>query len=343
MRLCPALLAAAVLCRAQYSGAVKFMTYNINAEAHGSGSYSDIAEVIKAIAPDINGLQKLDSCNTRNPAYVLQYLGEQEGMSYTFAAAQTGYGGGTGSYGIGFLSRHPPLSVRRLRIPKGSASEDRAALELGISLDGQPVRVVVTHLDFGTAANRTAQLRTLLAWMDSAGSASDPAVIMADFNAPSTESSMKVLTDAGFAFVKTAAGEILDTAQKINHILYRPESRWTTLETGNPAYPASNRYPLWARLKLQPASEGAFAARPTRPSGFSVSGRSLVLRLNAAAPVSWALYDRQGRALSSWSGMKTLPAGRHVIPISRRASGEGLALAAVRIGECLSARPIWNP
>ena len=45
---------SAVYAGAQYSDTLKVMTYNINAESHGSGSYADIAEVINAINPDIN-------------------------------------------------------------------------------------------------------------------------------------------------------------------------------------------------------------------------------------------------------------------------------------------------
>lgn len=330
----------AVPCQAQYSDTVKFMTYNINAESHGSGSYSDIAQVIQAIAPDINGLQKLDSCDSRNSSYVLQYLGEQTGMSYTFAAAQTNYGGGTGSYGIGFLTKQAPLSIRRLHIPKGNASEDRAALEIGVTMASQPVRVVVTHLDNSSAAIRTAQLQTILGWIDSVGTSADPLVIMADFNAQSTESSLKVLTDVGFAFVKDANGEILDTAQKISHILFRPESRWTVVDAGNPAYSASNRYPLWARLGLNPASTGTIGSRSAATPEISAQGRSVLLRLARASTVSLELFDLQGRSLSPRIRDWSLPAGTHAFPIPGEAQRSGLVLLVARINGAPLIKPI---
>ncbi|MFA6623063.1 MAG: hypothetical protein WCS54_03035, partial [Fibrobacteraceae bacterium] len=151
----------------------------------------------------------------------MQYLGGQTGRNYTFAATVENYGGSTGSYGIGFLSDSSALSSRRLQI--SGSSEGRAALEIGITLNGEAVRIIVTHLDPLSASTRASELKAISAWLDSAGDARIPAVIMADFNAKSTESSMDVLTGEGFVFVKDDAGNVLDTAQKINHILYRPE------------------------------------------------------------------------------------------------------------------------
>lgn len=313
---------------AQYSDTLKVMTYNINAESHGSGSYADIAEVINAVNPDINGLQKLDSCNSRNSNYVLQYLGGQTGMDYTFAAAVENYGGGTGSYGIGFLSDSSALSSRRLQI--SGSSEDRAALEIGITMNGEAVRVIVTHLDPSSASTRASELKAITAWLDSAGDAGIPAVIMADFNAKSTESSMNVLTGEGFVFVKDDAGDVLDTAQKINHILYRPESRWSVLRTGNPAYSASNRYPLWATLRLLPSSTAHGTAEPRRISGIRVTGRSVEISLSLASEVTITLYGTNGKILASPVSSEKLSAGEHsfVLP----GSVHGIAILKMKVG-----------
>jgi endonuclease/exonuclease/phosphatase family metal-dependent hydrolase len=62
-----AILFVIISASAQYPPQIRIMTYNINAEKHGDGSYSDIIEVISAINPDICGLQKLDSCNSKIP------------------------------------------------------------------------------------------------------------------------------------------------------------------------------------------------------------------------------------------------------------------------------------
>ncbi|MCK9181835.1 MAG: hypothetical protein M0P13_02995 [Fibrobacteraceae bacterium] len=313
---CFLLFLFAVIAWAEYPDSVKFMTYNINAESHGSGSYRDIAAVINEIKPDINGIQKLDSCNSRNSSYVLEYLGEQTGMNYTFAAAITNYNGSTGSYGIGFLSVEDPLSIRRLSLSSGTSSEKRAALEIGISMAGTPVRVVVTHLDNASASNRTLQLKEIVDWIDSVGSEDDPLVIMADFNAKSTESSMKVLTDAGFVFVKDSNGEIMDTSQGINHILYRPESKWTVEDVGNPAYSASNRYPLWAILKLTAASTTIPAKTSLEKSPkISLVDRTLFIQMNTAENISLSLFDLSGNRICSLVQNEKLSTGLHLLDL----------------------------
>jgi endonuclease/exonuclease/phosphatase family metal-dependent hydrolase len=300
---------------AQYADTVKIMTYNINAEGHGSGSYSDIATVIKAIDPTICGVQKVDSCDSRNSQYVLKYLGDEASMFSTFAAAQPNYGGNPGSYGIGFLSDKEPKSARRLSIPKGSASEDRAALEIGVTIAGERVRVIVTHLDYANATNRTAQIQKIIPWIDSGAAATIPAIIMADFNAQSTESSLKLLTDAGFTFVKGLNGVILDSTQKINHILYRPESRWKVIDAGNPVYTASNRNPLWALLSLlnpvgiitsKPENAGTIA-KPRINSG----DKEICCLLPSQAVVTMRLYDPSGRIVRTLISGRLLEAGRH--------------------------------
>lgn len=319
---------------AQYPDTVKIMTYNINAEGHGSGSYSDIAEVVNEIDPTINGIQKVDSCNSRNSAYVLQYLGEQTGMSYTFAAAQTNFKGSSGSYGIGFLSDEPPESVRRLAIPKGIASEDRAALEIGITMAGEKVRVIVTHLDYASSANRTVQIEQILPWIDSGGAETDPVVIMADFNARATESSMKLFEDAGFEYVKGDGGEILETSQNINHILYRPKDRWSILSTGNPAYAASNRYPLWAMMKLLTTAAAGRTADHVpsgAPARLAVTGNRFVIGLDKSSRVSCTLFSLSGRNLGTLIDDRILGTGDHnfTLPVQNIPNGAAVAAATV--------------
>lgn len=298
---------------AQYPAQARIMTYNINAETHTDGDYTDIGDVIKTIKPNICGLQKVDSCSvTAKPVYVLKALGDQAGMVPTFSKS---YAKNGGSYGNGFLSDSTPKSMRHLAIPKGSASEDRSALEIGVTMGGLPARIIVTHLDYGSAANRTTQLQQILTWINEGGPATDPVVIMADFNAQSTESSMKLLTDAGFAYVKTPGGVVLDTAQKINHILFRPESRWNITAAGNPAYSASNRYPLWADMKLLPptslrARNGDFQ-KPAATNIF-FSGTGLSYNLVAPATVSLLLCDSRGRVVLPLIRCEHQTTGHHV-------------------------------
>jgi endonuclease/exonuclease/phosphatase family metal-dependent hydrolase len=324
---------AAALTHAQYPDTARIMTYNINAETHTDGDYTDIGDVIKAINPTICGLQKVDSLTVSAvPVYVLKSLGEQTGMSYIFSNS---YAKNNGSYGNGFLSDSVPKSVRHLAIPKGNASEDRSALEIGITMAGERVRVIVTHLDYGTAANRTTQLQQICSWIDSGGNTADPVIIIADFNAQSTESSMTVLTGAGFVYVKGSKGEVLDTAQKINHILYRPEARWSVPGVGNPAYAASNRYPLWATMKLLNPVNGVTAQRQVSKcalhSPLSIKGQRIEIQLSGDSRVSLGIFDIAGRNIGTLMEELKLGAGKHTIAIPADGYTYGMAIISIKI------------
>jgi endonuclease/exonuclease/phosphatase family metal-dependent hydrolase len=330
--ICAIMINPATVSHAQYPDTVKIMTYNINAETHTDGDYADIGEVINAINPTIAGLQKVDSFSvTAAPVYVLKSLGDQTYMAYTFSKS---YAKNSGAYGNGFLSDSVPLSTRHLAIPKGSASEDRSALEIGITMASEKVRVIVTHLDYANDANRTAQIQQILPWIDSGGKATDPVVIMADFNMDDTKAPMKLFVDAGFVYVKGSKGEILDTAQKINHILYRPEARWSILGVGNPAYAASNRYPLWALMKLKdlaPAVASAEVLKNGIDGRLSITGGRIGLNLAAASRVSLDLFDLSGRKIAALISDRMLCVGTHEFLMPEYGSRQGMGIIAATI------------
>lgn len=105
--------------------AMRFMTYNIQ---HGAGSDDVIdlnrqATVIANAAPDVIGLQEVDSC-VRRSGYVHQaaVLAKSLGMYSTFGPAIPLTGG---KYGVAVLSKEQPLSHRVIPLP---GSEKRALL-----------------------------------------------------------------------------------------------------------------------------------------------------------------------------------------------------------------------
>ncbi len=302
---------------AQYTSQVKLMTYNINAQGHGSGSYSDIAGVIKEIKPDICGMQKLDSVNTRNPLYVLSWLSEQTSMpNFEYQSALRNYQ--NGSYGVGFLANQAPLSTRRLWIKKTSSEEDRGVLEMGITIDGVPARVIVTHLAHEGASYRSSQIQKILTWIDSVSS-TDPVLIMADFNADSTENSMQLFTNAGYEYVRGKNGVRLDTTQKINHMLYRPKDKWIVEDAANPVYAASNRNPVWAIMKLA----GSSVVKNTRISQ-QLNGayrqwtecNTVHFELSERSEVTMSLYNLEGRKIFTLLNNQTVDAGKYSLPVN---------------------------
>jgi endonuclease/exonuclease/phosphatase family metal-dependent hydrolase len=318
---------------AQYASQVKIMTYNINAQGHGSGSYSDIAAVIKEIKPDICGMQKLDSVNTRNSLYVLKWLSEQTSMpTFEYQSALRNYL--SGSYGVGFLANQAPLSTRRLWIQKTSSEEDRGVLEMGISIDGTPARVIVTHLAHEGATYRTSQIQKILSWIDSVSS-TDPVLIMADFNADSTESSMQQFTKAGYEYVRGKNGIRMDTTQNINHMLYRPKNKWVVVDAANPVYAASNRNPVWAILKLaaSPVKENKISQKQNGTYKQWTECNTVYFELPERSEVSMSLYTVEGKKICSLLNRQLVDAGKHSLPVRTNGIKSGMYVVKTSVSD----------
>ncbi|HEX2959925.1 MAG TPA: endonuclease/exonuclease/phosphatase family protein [Chitinispirillaceae bacterium] len=325
---------------AQYPSAIRVMTYNINAEKHGSGSYADIANVIKEIEPAFCGLQKVDSCNSRNSSDVLKWLAEQTGTKNTFAPAVKNYQGSTGAYGIGFLSKETPLSVRRLWIEHTQSEQDRGVLEIGCTMGEENVKIVVTHLAHEGESYRSAQIKKIISWIDD-DDKDCPVIIMADFNAAPTENSMKQFETAGFNYVKGANGAILDTSsnQKINHILYRPLSRWSVVEAGNPSYSASNRNPVWAEMKLIPSS-GSVTQKTVLENGVNpirYNGNRIEYHVENGTAVSLSLYSVSGKKTADLVKNQVTGGGLHTINIDQSILTHGMYIVKYTSG-----RQMWS-
>jgi endonuclease/exonuclease/phosphatase family metal-dependent hydrolase len=239
---------------AQYPAQVKFLSYNLwgyrNAEM--PGGYDSLATVINEIGPDISGHQEVDRANSRSKGVdVIAYLGERTGMHSLFAPALKGWNGG--DYGEGLLAKHPPLSHRMFWVeePEG---EDRSAMEIEITMDGERVRFLTTHLAHENDAFAAHQAREMVAWIDEGGGREIPMVILGDFNSRPGDEAMSQYEAAGFVYVRNSDGEILD---QIDHIMYRPRERWRVVQADKPThYAASDHDPVWAILELvTPAPE----------------------------------------------------------------------------------------
>ena len=96
---------------------VRLMSYNIR-NAKGLDNITDydrIANIIKSAAPDIIGIQELDSVTGRsNNVDVLDVLSRETLMYSTYAASIT-YDGG--KYGVGILSKEKPIRVIKVPLP----------------------------------------------------------------------------------------------------------------------------------------------------------------------------------------------------------------------------------
>ena len=105
---------------------IRLMSYNIR-NAKGLDNITDydrIANVILGLAPDIIGIQELDSVTGRsNGVDVLDILSRKTLMHSTYAAS-IDYDGG--KYGIGILSKEKPINV--IKVPLPCSNEPRMLL-----------------------------------------------------------------------------------------------------------------------------------------------------------------------------------------------------------------------
>ncbi len=155
------------------------VSYNIQ---HGRGSDNIVdlprtASVLRALSPDIVGLQEVDQRVTRSGgAAQADSLGALLGMQAAFGAFMDYQGG---EYGMGILSRHPIARVFPIRLPDGI--EPRIALLVDVALPGgDTVSVVNVHFDWvGNDTLRFAQAAALTRVLDTLPT---PYILLGDFN-----------------------------------------------------------------------------------------------------------------------------------------------------------------
>ncbi len=233
---------------AQYPAHVKFLSYNLwgykNAET--PGGYDQLASVINELNPDISGHQEVDFENDRSKGVdVIAHLANRTKMHSIFAPGLKNYQ--NGQYGEGLLSDFPPESKKLFWIEQ-PGGEDRSAIEIGITMAGEKVRFLTTHLAHENNDFRARQAKEMVEWINEGGDSKTPMVIMGDFNSRPGDRAMSQYEKAGFEYVRNAKGEIMDS---IDHIMYRPKDRWRIVEAGKPThYKSSDHDPVWAILEL---------------------------------------------------------------------------------------------
>lgn len=150
-------------------------TYNIHG-AVGTDRRFDpdrVGQVLLEMDADVIALQEVPLGGSRMPN-VLALLQKQ--TNYYSAEAMTFSVGGR-SYGNAILSRYPIHASRSIDISFGS-HEPRGALDADILCQGQPLRVVATHLGLRPAERRD-QIKRLLQVFDTNEM---PVILMGDIN-----------------------------------------------------------------------------------------------------------------------------------------------------------------
>lgn len=142
---------------------IRVATYNIH-ECVGTDGACDpdrVAAVLAELDADLVGLQEVASRpGAHTSSRQLEYLAAATGMWLVTGPTLRRRGG---DYGNGLLTRFPAESVRRHDLSVAGV-EPRGALDVELTLEGIPARVLVTHLGLGRweRARQAAWLAELL-------------------------------------------------------------------------------------------------------------------------------------------------------------------------------------
>jgi endonuclease/exonuclease/phosphatase family metal-dependent hydrolase len=227
------------------------MTYNIHA---GHGDIDRIASTIRALSPDIVGLEEVDVHWADRSNFVDQAtrLGESLGMAVRFAPIYVLPGPTADApkreFGVALLSRYPIVSWANDTVTRLSTQAENSVparmpglLTATIDVHGERIRVFVTHLDYRKdPAVRRTQVAELLARI---GDVDTPTLLLGDMNAAPDAAELQPLfarlrdswpTTAGPGFTYPA-----DTpADRIDYVLVSPNGKVDTAYV--PVVPAAS-------------------------------------------------------------------------------------------------------
>lgn len=180
--------------------ALRVMTFNIHAGQEGLDA---VAAAIRDVRPDVVALQEVDVHWSERSAFVDQTaaLAAATGMEVRFAPIYSldpeRTDGPRREYGLALLSRFPVRGWRNLELTRistlfgGPPHPMPGFLEATLDVEGTPVRVFSTHLDYRPdPATRTAEVRETLEVL---AEASGPTILMGDLNAPPDAEALRPL------------------------------------------------------------------------------------------------------------------------------------------------------
>ena len=274
MRVCVALLSGSVLAacrttapnpspRTEHS-ALTVVSYNIR---HGRGmddrvDLPRIAAVLRALAPDLVGLQEVDERVRRSGgAPQADSLGALLTMHAAFGSFMPYQGG---EYGLAILSRHPIVRALPLRLPDGN--EPRVALLAEIAAPGGDT-IVAVNVHFDWVANDTLRYAQALALTHVLDTLSRPYVLLGDFNDQPDSRTLRLFTARATQARKPASDRFTfsstEPAQEIDFIFAAPAAAWTVGGTRVISEPiASDHRPIVARVtRRRPQSIRVFDRR----------------------------------------------------------------------------------
>ncbi|MFT5106009.1 MAG: endonuclease/exonuclease/phosphatase family metal-dependent hydrolase [Verrucomicrobiales bacterium] len=200
---------------------LRLLSYNIHAGVGGDGEFDleRIAKVIKSARPHVVALQEVDKETTRSKGIdIAKRLAELTGMKHLFGASIE-FGGGY--YGNAILTNLPIETTETVLLPEKIAVEKRSVLVADLNLDGETIRILVTHFCHREEANRVAAVEAIAAKLVPADMTS---FVMGDLNATPDSKPLKVLAKAGWrnpSKKPTPTFPAADPTRQIDFVLHR--------------------------------------------------------------------------------------------------------------------------
>lgn len=246
---------------------IRVMTYNIQA---GGGKLENVAEAIRALAPDIVAVQEVDvhwsdrSAFADQAAQLSKSLGVHARFARIYRITPADSARPPREYGVALLSQCPIVSFANHTLTRLSTQEANAApapmpgfLEATVNLNGATVRVFNTHLDYRTdPVIRQQQVAEMLPIV---GGSRGPTLLLGDLNAPPQAAELQPL----FAKLKDVWSSLEDPGftypaalpvRRIDYILASPHFRARSVRV--PVITASDHRPVVADLILAGDSNG---------------------------------------------------------------------------------------
>jgi endonuclease/exonuclease/phosphatase family metal-dependent hydrolase len=232
---------------------LRVVSYNIK---HGLGNDDTVdlartASVVRALTPDIVGLQEVDRLATRSGKIdEARVLGESLGLHHAFGRFMDFQGG---AYGMAVLSRFPITGSQEVLLPEGN--EPRVALAVAVRLpDGRPLTIVNVHFDWVRDDGfRFAQAQKLTEFLDALP---NPYVLLGDFNDEAGSRTLGLFTSRAAEAVKPRDNRLTFSStapvKEIDFIFMAPRDAWVAGEVRVIDEPlASDHRPVFGVLTLR--------------------------------------------------------------------------------------------
>jgi len=238
---------------------LRILCYNIHYGQGNDGVYDleRLAEVIKAVKPDLVALQEVDVMVRRSgKVHQASKLGELCGLKTFYGPTQHFEGG---LYGNAVLTNLPVLDVLIHPLPYTEATPElttypRAAIAVTVTgPDGKPLRFISTHFQHNVESDRVNQAHAINELFAADGD-EIPTILAGDMNATPDAEPVKVLLTKWQNAIDEAAAPTVPSqnpTSRIDYIFYRSGTHFRVEETRVIDEPmASDHRPVFAVLTL---------------------------------------------------------------------------------------------